>query len=287
MDLHELSKQIKTEDFQNSFKKVIPCKTRNILGEMSVVEIENRLNKIFADTINAREEIEWELYRIYYIAAWYKLYGSLNLPVELSIYEIATGDTVYVPQALDIYSGNRGKYVTLNLNKELSASFRSKTENMGADVRIIEDNGINVLNYYAENTFDVVAFQHAVNDIVQTIVADIEGIDTVRSNWWATEPQMLRAVFRNYQAGKLKDVACQKFIDIIKVCCKSLKDGGYLIFNNCTFNADYAAGDYSMEFHSLYIDIAREWIAEANLGLEELEIQGYQSKWWMILKKNF
>jgi hypothetical protein len=31
--------------------------------------------------------------------------------------------------------------------------------------------------------------------------------------------------------------------------------------------------------------MAREWIAEANLGLEEIDIAGYNKKWWMILKK--
>ena len=287
MDLGEFSRQIKTDDFQNSFGKVIPLKTRDTINKMNSVEIEKILNRIFTDTINAKEETEWDLYRTYYIAAWYNLFKKLNMPADMSIYEIAAGDGTYVPQSLDIYSANRGKYVTLNLNKELSRNFMSKTEHIDADVRIIQDNGVNILNYYDENTFDVVAFQHAVNDIVQTIVADIEGIDTLNNNWWEIEPQMLRAVFQSYQAGKLKETAYEKFIAIIKECYKSLKKNGYMIFNNCTFNADYAIGDYSMEFHSLYIDIAREWIAEANLGLEEIEMRGYKRKWWMILKKIF
>ena len=122
MDLFELSKQIKTEDFQINFRKFIPLKTCDILNKMSIFEVEKLLNKIFTDTVNIGGETEWELYNIYYTAAWYDLFHKLNLPVEMSIYEIATGDTVHVPQSLDIYSANRGKYVTLNLNKELSRS---------------------------------------------------------------------------------------------------------------------------------------------------------------------
>ena len=285
MNLSELSKQIKAEDFQINFGKFVPLKTRNILNEMNIFEVEKLLNKVFTDTVNIGGETEWELYNIYYIAAWYSLFHNLNLPFEMSIYEIATGDTVHVLQSLDIYSANRGKYVTLNLNKELSQSFLSKTKNIDADVRLIEDNGVNILNYYSENTFDIVAFQHAINDIVQTIIADIVGIDTLNNNWWEIEPQMLRAVFTSYQAGKLKEMVFDKFIDIIKVCYKSLKKNGYMVFNNCTFNNNYDSGNYSMEFHSLYISIAREWIAEVNLGLEEIGIEGYQDKWWMIMKK--
>jgi hypothetical protein len=239
MDLFELSKQIKAEDFQNNFVKFVPLKTRDILNRMSIFEVEKLLNKIFTDTVNIGGETEWELYNIYYTAAWYDLFHKLNLPFEMSIYEIATGDTVHVPQSLDIYSADRGKYITLNLNKELSQSFLSKTKNIDANVRLIEDNGVNILNYYSENTFDIVAFQHAINDTVQTIIADIEGIDTLNNNWWEIEPQMLRAVYASYQAGKLKDMVCEKFIDIIKVCYKSLKKNGYMIFNNCTFNASF------------------------------------------------
>jgi len=96
---------------------------------------------------------------------------------------------------------------------------------------------------------------------------------------------MLRAVYTRYKAGKLKDTAYEKFIGIIKMCYQSLKKGGYMIFNNCTFNNDFNEEDYSLDFHSLYINMAREWIVEADLGLEEVDMKGYQSKWWMILKK--
>ena len=285
MDLAELSRQIKTESFQNNFEKVIPLKTRDILNEMSISEIEKLLNEIFTDTVNLKDDISWLLYESYYIFAWYDLFNKLSLPTDMSIYEIATGDIIYVPQALDIYSAKRGKYITLNLNKELSQNFISKTANLDVNIRIIADNGINILNYYNENTFTVVAFQHAINDIIQTIVAEIEGIDTLNNNWWQIEPQMLRAVYTRYKTGKLKDTVYEKFIDIIKMCYQSLEKDGYMIFNNCTFNNDYNEDDYSLDFHSLYINMAREWIAEADLGLDEINIKGYESKWWMILKK--
>jgi hypothetical protein len=282
MNLTELSQQIKSGDFQNIEKYVTP-KTLDMINEMSVLELEKLYRGIFTETVNAAGD-EWGLVWLYFIIAWRDLFVKLKLPANLSVYEIATGDTICVPQAMNIFTHD-GKYVTLNINKELSQSFISKTENLDVDIRIIEDNGVNILNYYAENTFNVVAFQHAVNDIVQTIFADQLGLDTLNNNWWEIEMQMAGAAYRSYLAGTLKRDAGEQFIDIIRVCARSLQQGGYLIFNNATWNRVYNPEDYSLEFHSMYIPIAREWIAEAGLGLEEVDIAGYDKTWWMILKK--
>ncbi len=285
MNFKTLAAYVKTEDFHATFKTIIPSESMDMLAKADIQEIEQTLAKIFTDTVNAEGNEEWALYRVYYIVAWYHMFKTLQLPADMHVYEIAAGDSIYVPQALEAYSADQGKYVSFNLNKELTQNFIAKTAKMGIDVRVIEDNGIHVLHYFHEGSFDVIAFQHAINDIIQTIVADIDGIDTLHHNWWEIEPQMLRAVYTRYRAGTLKETVYEKFIDIIKVCSLSLKKGGYMIFDNCTFNATYDEAVYSTEFHSLYIDMARKWIAEAGLGLEEIKIDGYQSKWWMVLRK--
>jgi len=285
MDFTKLAEQIKTVGFENYLGRYVPTKTRDKLLEMNAYDIEKLYNKIFPGIVNAEGETEWDMMWLYYRAAWYDLFTELDLPLDMNIYEIATGDTICVPQALDIYSAGHGKYVTLNLNKELSLSFTTKTKDMAIYIRLIEDNGTNILNYYDDGTFNVVAFQHAINDIVQTIVSDAVGIDTLNTNWWETEPQMLRAVYSSFKEGKLKGIAYDPFINIIKVCYKSLKNGGYMIFNNFTRRANYEELGYSSKFHSNYINMARDWIAEANLGLEEIEIDGYDKKWWMVLRK--
>lgn len=285
MYFKDLAAYIKTEEFRAAFSKIIPRDSLDMLEKTDAREIEQTLGKIFTDTVNAEGDAEWALYRVYYILAWHHMFKTLSLPADTSVYEIAAGDSIYVPQALEAYSAGHGSYVTFNLNKELTQNFRAKTKNMRMNIRVIEDNGVHVLRYFQEGSFDVIAFQHAVNDIMQTIVADIDGIDTLHNNWWEIEPQMLQAVYTRYRAGTLKETAYEKFIDIIKVCYQSLKQGGYMIFDNCTFNATYDEAVYSMEFHSLYIDMVREWIAEADLGLEEITVDGYKKKWWMILRK--
>ncbi len=285
MNFNNLATYVKTQDFNERFAKIIPNDSMEMLAKKNIHEIEQTLGKIFTNTVNAGSNAEWALYRVYYIIAWYNMFKTLGTPSDMNVYEIAAGDSIYVPQALEAYSAGQGKYVTFNLNKELTQNFIAKTNKMDIEIRVIEDNGINALNYFDCGSFDVIAFQHAVNDIIQTIVADIDGIDTLHNNWWEIEPQMLKAVYTRYKAGTLKETVFEKFIDIIRVCRDSLKKGGYMVFDNCTFNAVYDENVYSMEFHSLYIDIVREWIAEAELGLEEVKVDGYKSKWWMVLKK--
>lgn len=57
-----------------------------------------------------------------------------------------------------------------------------------------------------------------------------------------------------------------------------------MIFDNITYSG-YEEMGYSSEFHSNYIQLARSWISEANLGLEEIEVESYDKQWWMILRK--
>lgn len=285
MDLGELSKQIKSENFLQKQGKVLSNELCSELEKMDANEIEAMLKRVISVPVNISTELEWRLFELYYVTAWFNIFDKLGLPANMSIYEIAAGDQIYIPKALETYAGKEGKYVTINLNRELSGNFIEKTKELQADIRVIEDNGINIEKYYGNNSFNVIAFHHALNDIIQTIVAEVDGIDTINCNWWETEPQMLRTVMKYYNQGDLKAVAYDSFINIIKACIRALKVGGYMIFDNCSFVGDYEGLGYSFEFHCSYIDMARKWITEADLGLKEVVINGYDEKWWMILKK--
>lgn len=59
---------------------------------------------------------------------------------------------------------------------------------MDVSIRVVEDDAANIGLYYPESSFDVVAYHHAINDIIQTIIADREGMDTVNQDWWTIEP---------------------------------------------------------------------------------------------------
>ena len=73
--------------------------------------------------------------------------------------------------------------MTANLNKELTQNFQEKTNEMDINIQVVEDDAANIGLYYPESSFDIVAFHYAINDIIQTITADRDGIDTVNNDW--------------------------------------------------------------------------------------------------------
>ncbi|ACX63372.1 hypothetical protein [Paenibacillus sp. Y412MC10] len=54
---------------------------------------------------------------------------------------------------------------------------------MDINIQVVEDDAANIGLYYPESSFDIVAFHYAINDIIQTITADRDGIDTVNNDW--------------------------------------------------------------------------------------------------------
>ncbi|GIP31918.1 hypothetical protein [Paenibacillus sp. J2TS4] len=284
MDLNVLAKQVEAGKFEQLLVKQFPEETALRLGKMTAAELEKELKQVIRVPIQLSGEMGPELFELFYTASWFNLFERLAVPANAMLFEIAAGDTVYIPKALDAYTGKGAQYATANLNKELSRNFRAKTAGLRIDIRVIEDDGAHILNYYGGESFDVIALHHALNDIIQTIIASKEGIDTVNSNWWTIEPQLLQAVMDYYNRGELKNAAYESFIRIISTLGRLLKQGGYMIFDNCT-HAGYEKLGYSTEFHSSYIQLAREWIQEADVGLEEVKLEQYNSKWWMILQK--
>ncbi|MDR0268686.1 hypothetical protein [Paenibacillus sp.] len=283
MNVHKLAKHYYTGKFPSQIEQYLPTALLSQLHKMNVDEVEKLFDQTMRSPIDLSRQWSPELIEFYYTASLYNLFVELDISSHASLYEIAAGDTVCIPRALDAYSNN-STYVTANLNKELSRRFMQKTADLSIQIKIIEDNGNNLLQYYEPQSFEVISFHHAINDIIQTIIADIEGIDTVNNDWWTIEPQMLQAVMRYHNRGELRRAAFESFINIIDTCMKLLKKGGYLIFDNCTY-AGYDQMGYSSEFHSAYIQLAREWIHESNLGFKEVELEGYDQQWWMMMTK--
>ncbi|MEK3782376.1 hypothetical protein [Paenibacillus sp. FSL R5-0810] len=284
MNMQTLAEKLSAGEFDDILKRDFSRDMISELEQMNAVQLENKLKDILAVPIDISKPRVFEYLQLYYSASWHNLFMELNLPRPLSLLEVGSGDIVYIPKALDAYSNNMGTYVTANLNRELTRSFQDKTKGMDINVQVIEDDAANIGLYYPASSFDVVAFHHAINDIIQTIIADREGIDTVNHDWWTIEPLMLQAVMDYHRKGMLKDAAYDAFIQIMDTSRKQLKSGGYMIFDNITY-AGYDEMGYSSEFHSSYIELARSWISEANLGLEEIEIDSYDNQWWMVLRK--
>jgi len=284
MNLHELAERIASGTLKETFMSDFPAEAVARLQRMTADEIEQLLEQMFQIPLNLSHPISVELYQLYYMVSWQQIFAALEFPSDAKVFEIAAGDTVHIPKALDAYS-EHASYITANLNTALSERFMDKVSGLRIDLRIIEDDGVRILDYVPEHSVDLVAFHHAVNDIVQTIIARIEDIDTVNSDWWTIEPQMLQAVMAYHDRGELKAAVFDEFIAIISTCCQLLKPGGYLVFDNCTFEG-YEDIGYSTSFHSGYIELTRQWIQEASLGLQEVQLEGYDCQHgWLMLRK--
>lgn len=283
MNLRTLAAQIQAGKFQTGLERHLSAGTGSRLHGLDVDGLESWLGQVIRNPIDLSGEGSRELLELYYTASWHNLFEMLHIPSEASLFEIGAGDTVYIPRALNAFSGS-ATYVTANLNKQLTQNFLQKTADLSIQVRVIEEDGARILDYCDPGSFEIVSFHHAINDIIQTIIASIEGIDTVNNNWWAIEPQMLQAVMKHHEAGTLRQVAFDPFIQIVDTCRRLLNNDGYIIFDNCTY-AGYEKLGYSSEFHSNYINLARQWIAEADLGLEEVDLPSFDRNWWMILRK--
>ena len=285
MDFYILSRLIKDGKYTSSLYAYLPEEVRKTLDAMTESEITSKLRQISEVPIRLNDASDRSLHHFRYSAAWLNIFERMSLPADTAMLEIAAGSAVHIAQALDAYAGSQGRYVAFNMNKELTRSFYQKTASLRMNIRIVEDNALKAPQYFDGETFDVIAFHHAVNDIIQTSVADADGIDTIHCDWQQAEPRMLRAVMRHHDAGTLKAVAYPDFTRIVECCRNVLKMGGIMVFSNFTFTMDYEALGYSMEFHNAYIALARQWIGEANLGLSEVLLDGYDPKWWMILRK--
>ncbi|MBY0163798.1 hypothetical protein H0178_49745 [Cytobacillus firmus] len=284
MNMQTLAEKISAGVFNDILQRDFSQDMISELEQMNAVQLEHKLKDMLEVPISISKQRVFEYLQLYYSASWQNLFTELNMPRALSLLEVGAGDVIYIPKAVDAYSHEAGSYVTANLNRDLTHHFQEKTKGMDVSIRVVEDDAANIGLYYPESSFDVVAYHHAINDIIQTIIADREGMDTVNQDWWTIEPLMLQAVMDYHRKGTLKDAAYQAFIQIMDTSCKQLKSGGYMIFDNITY-AGYDEMGYSSEFHNDYIQLARNWISEASLGLEEIEIDSYDKQWWMIWRK--
>ena len=254
------------------------------LQGMSVAELALYLERHLTCPTDFTVDMCGEFLEAYFAASWAKTFEMLDLPKTLSVLEIASGDAVPVPFGLDCMSEGQGSYVTANLNRELTAQFYEKVKPLGIHANVVEDDAANTGKYYATESFEVVAFQHAVNDVIQTIIADREGLDTVNSNWWDILPEMTRLTASYYNSNRLQEACYPGFIGLIQTCYDLLKPGGYMVFNNTVYQYDLNLG-YPLELYKSYIPLARKWIAASGMKLTEVVTEEYDRQWWMILKK--
>ena len=219
---------------------------------------------------------------LYFRARWGELIKSVYQGDDLKLLEIASGDADMIPQVMGrTYPGSQ--YITANMNKLLNQSLLEKTKDLQLDMKLIEDDAAFIEKHIGEECVDIIAFQHAANDVIQAILCDREGVDTIYSDWMETLPKMIEILQKETKEDTLKDHAKAPFLNLMRTLSKVLKQEGIIAINHYMFQLDLDWG-YPADLFENMIPMVRQWMLELE-ECEEVYLDGFDAQWWIFLKK--
>lgn len=219
---------------------------------------------------------------VYFRARWAEVLKLLHPGQDLSLLEVATGDADMIPQVMDRTHPN-GRYITANMNKNLNASLLRKTENLGLNLQLIEDDAAHIVDHLGHNAVDIIAFQHAINDVIQAILCDQAGIDTTFSDWMEALPRMIEILQQEIKQNTLELHAKQPFLQLIDTLLQVLKPNGIIAMNHYMFQLDLDWG-YPPALFEHMVPMIRNWLLEMT-DCEEITVDGFDPQWWIFLQK--
>lgn len=223
------------------------------------------------------------IYDWYFRSKWASALKCVCQREEISVFEVGAGGCDIVPKAVSMkYCHQKTRYITANLNKELTQIFKWKTEVDPIDIYVIEEDAANIKTYVGENAFDAIVFEHSVNDVLETILAEKNGIDTVNCGWMDILPTITEVVNREWGNETFEKNTKGEFLKLINTCVDVLKPGGWLVFAHYQFQYNLDIG-LSPELNQNIIPIVRKWISDSNIG-KEYFFDGFDSNWWMFVR---
>lgn len=217
-------------------------------------------------------------------AQYYEVFQALRLPGNLAVYEPCVGASCPVIVAAEAYSGGRGQYLTMNLNRKLRAELGGKIAHIKMPVRIIEENARVALRHLAPGSFDVACFHHAINDILQTAVSEPRGMDTSSIDWFANERRMIEWLAEDVRAGRLDARGKPELMQIVGDAARLVRPGGYLIFDHFNWQRFVGIDWFPWDLFFSFIPMMREWIADSALPVHDVNLNGLPRQWWMVLQ---
>ena len=222
------------------------------------------------------------LNELYFRARWDEVLGIVEHGNNLKLLEVATGDADMIPQVMG-RTRPGSHYITANMNKLLNQSLLEKTKDLPLVMELIADDAAFIDRHIGEGTVDVIAFQHAVNDVIQAILCEREGIDTIYSDWMETLPKMISILQREMKDNTLEQHVRDSFLGLIRTLVRVLKKDGVMAMNHYMFQLDLDWG-YPADLFENMLPMVREWLREVE-ECQEIFFEGFHSNWWIFLKK--
>ena len=162
---------------------------------------------------------------------------------------------------------SKTNYTTANLNKQLTAEFKAKTKDLPIKIDVVEDAAQKIENYFGDNKVDVIVFEHSFNDVLETMIADKHGIDTINTNWWDILPRLIQLTNEAYKDGAYEAIIKNDFLQMLKSLLNVLKPGAFIISHQFQYQGDLDLGIIP-EIWSDLISTVRKWITGENIGTE-------------------
>ena len=219
---------------------------------------------------------------VFFRARWAEVLGAVDPGKELTLLEVASGDTDMIPQMM-ARTHPHSRYISANMNRILTSHLREKTRNLPVEVVVIEEDAVEIDRHLPLESVDIIAFQHAVNDVIQAILCGQEGVDTVYADWMNTLPKMISILQRETSQNTLEQHAKPAFLYLLEKLFKVLKKDGWMVMSHYMFQLDLDWGYPPILWEDL-ISITREWIKELP-GCKEVLIEGFDPHWWLFYRK--
>jgi len=258
-----------------------------LLRNMTDEQLENDIEILFSCPV-AQDPVTKDygvVYRWYFLAKWADALKAAKSDAPLKVFEVAPGANDKIPQAIAKYFEHpQTSYVTANVDKKLTAGLKRKTAGLPIHINIIEDAAQNIKSYIGEELFDVIAFEHSVNDILYAILGERAGVDMENAYWFDIVQQLTDITTAEYENGTFEANAKPAFLALMQSCLDILKPGGYIVINHFMYKNDLDRG-INPELWRDMLPIVREWIKELPEG-REVQMNGFNTHWWMFLQKN-
>jgi hypothetical protein len=225
----------------------------------------------------------WPMYDWFFRTRWLEAIQAVNLTAPASMLELASGSTDMLPKILaKFYYHQKTRYTTANLNKQLTAEFKEKTKDLPVKIDVLEDAAQKIEKYFDNNKVDVIVFEHSFNDIVETMIAEKHGIDTINSNWWDILPQIIKLTNEAYIDGTYEVIIKGEFLQMLRSLLNILKPGSFIISHQFQYQGDLDLGIIP-EIWTDLISTVRKWMNGENIGTEVF-FEGFEPNYWMFIK---
>jgi hypothetical protein len=219
---------------------------------------------------------------VFFRAKWAEALSTIHPGKELILLEVASGDEDMIPQMI-ARTRPHSRYITANMNRMLTDRLREKTRGLPIEIVVIEEDAVKVDQYLSSESVDIIAFQHAVNDVIQAILCDQAGVDTVFSDWMNTLPKMIRILQKEIAQNTLEQHAKPAFLSLLEKLFQVLKTDGVMVMSHYMFQLDLDWG-YPPGLWDNLVPITREWIKELP-GCKEVFFDGFEPHWWIFFQK--